>query len=940
MKKLFTIIAILLGVNMHTLAYDFQSEQLLYTILNTNPPSVELDGHVNGTSAQGDLVIPEEVTFDGVTYIVVSIRGAAFYECKHLKSISIPHSIKEIGNLAFGYCSNLDEVYYNAKNCANIDNFQIFPFYECTGHLIIGDSVDRIPNYMFRQGYFNQLTIIGNSNTVIGEYAFLFCEKLSGTLSLGKVAHIEGGAFFDDDTMHITAITIDREQPPTLEFAAFQSINKDISVNVPCGSIELYQNAEYWNEFTLFHDHLIYSVQAVSEDENKGIVDLIKAPDSCNDLMVEVSAIPNDGYEFLQWEIDGDTVSTENPYFFDLDKDVSLIARFISHPDSLLLPHFYGFLYQPNNATITLDPNSSFGSEYGDFQASFQYYPNGLLYMQRALSIHPAGEICDYDETYRYYYDSNLHVIQQNDTYYGDMGAVPYQNHYVYEDGLLISYTRHFDNYHEDELILEDSTSYAYDELRRLQTEKQLRVNRYYKELSYEYHDNETVITTEGYSNGTNGDWIRLDKETRGFSEDSLLLTQQNEPYNDSATLVTYGYDEQGHRVSALTQKRYNGVWENRKLVQYHFNPYGCLTLAEIKTWQENEWVDANHALYELDEMGYPAVVTFEKWDGEAWVNGVWQADFYLYNEDHLKQQNDMLYDYKNFINKIEMSYLVTENPREPLLPNNSEWYYEILNDDGSVTYQHLEYAADTTIGNERPKIIVRSNTQYDRDTIITEVTHEYIYDNNGIIYWWNKDLEAFTMLYDLTADVGDEWEIKVGTESLIMHVDAVENYEYDGKTYRMLRVSDESGLFSGNIVSGVGHLTSFFPERLMNRDKGYRVTGLRCYWVEGNLILKIDRDDCDAIYAELHNGIEEDGPSTGSGTWVVYPNPANNVLFVETQNFASLPTETYRITNLMGQTVLSGNITAENQQINIEKLPAGMYFITLGNATQKFVVK
>jgi hypothetical protein len=54
-----------------------------------------------------------------------------------------------------------------------------------------------------------------------------------------------------------------------------------------------------------------------------------------------------------------------------------------------------------------------------------------------------------------------------------------------------------------------------------------------------------------------------------------------------------------------------------------------------------------------------------------------------------------------------------------------------------------------------------------------------------------------------------------------------------------------------------------------------------------------------------------------------------------------SLPAEQkYRITNLMGQTVLSGNITAENQQINIKRLPAGMYFITIGNATQKFVVK
>jgi hypothetical protein len=267
------------------------------------------------------------------------------------------------------------------------------------------------------------------------------------------------------------------------------------------------------------------------------------------------------------------------------------------------------------------------------------------------------------------------------------------------------------------------------------------------------------------------------------------------------------------------------------------------------------------------------------------------------------------------------------------------EWYYEIQNDNGTITYQHLEYAADTTIGTERPKIIVRTNTIYDRDEH-TEVTHEYILERDGKVYWWNKDLEEFTTLYDLTAEVGDEWEIKVGTESLTMHVDSVWHHEFDGHSFRIIHVSDADNLFTGDIVCGIGHLTSFFPERLMNRGKGYRVTGLRCYWVEGNLIFKINRDDCDAIYAELHNGINEDGPSTGSGTFTVYPNPTDGILFVQTLRATSLPNQTYRITNLMGQTLLTGNISAETQQIDITNLPAGMYFISVGRQTVKFVVK
>ena len=266
------------------------------------------------------------------------------------------------------------------------------------------------------------------------------------------------------------------------------------------------------------------------------------------------------------------------------------------------------------------------------------------------------------------------------------------------------------------------------------------------------------------------------------------------------------------------------------------------------------------------------------------------------------------------------------------------EWYYEILNDDGSITYQHLECVGDTLIGREgkRPKVIVRSNTHYLRDTI-TEVTHEYVYEENGMVYWWNKDLQEFTTLYNLNAIVGDEWEIKVGTESLTMHVDAVENYEYERQIYRMLRVSDPENLFSGNIVCSIGHLTNFFPERLMNRGRGYRVEGMRCYWINGDLTFKIGDEDCDAIYAELHNSIEG---STDEAVFAVYPNPADGVLFVETFPETSLPDHTYRITNTMGQTVLSGNITAETQQINIECLPKGMYFITIAGKTQKFIVE
>ena len=282
------------------------------------------------------------------------------------------------------------------------------------------------------------------------------------------------------------------------------------------------------------------------------------------------------------------------------------------------------------------------------------------------------------------------------------------------------------------------------------------------------------------------------------------------------------------------------------------------------------------------------------------------------------------------------------ENPHDPdfvyfhvgnISSLGSEWYYEILNENGSITYQHLEYAADTTVNGKDVKIIIRTNTLYDKGRH-SEVTREYIYEDFGKVYWWNNELQDFTLLYDLGAQIGDSWDIHVGTETLTLHVDLAGQYEEDGTVYRVLRVSDANDLFSGEIMSGIGHLTSFFPERLMTRGKDYRVEGIRCYWREGELVFKYGDEDCDAVYEEIHNGIEK----PVEAQFNVYPNPTNDILVVETQCLASQLAE-YRITNLMGQTLMTGQITAETQRIDVSKLSAGMYFISVGDVTRRFVV-
>ena len=64
-----------------------------------------------------------------------------------------------------------------------------------------------------------------------------------------------------------------------------------------------------------------------------------------------------------------------------------------------------------------------------------------------------------------------------------------------------------------------------------------------------------------------------------------------------------------------------------------------------------------------------------------------------------------------------------------------------------------------------------------------------------------------------------------------------------------------------------------------------------------------------------------------------VYPNPANDMLFVDMQG-------EYRIINMMGQTVMTGGSNDALQQIIVSGLSNGLYFISIDGFTMKFIVK
>ena len=103
----------------------FQADGFYYKITDTAAHTVEIThnnvgGTPDGTQYTGCVTIPENVTYDGVTYNVTAIGENAFYACAGLQGVVIPENIATIGNGAFYNCTSLTGVVAQSATPATV----------------------------------------------------------------------------------------------------------------------------------------------------------------------------------------------------------------------------------------------------------------------------------------------------------------------------------------------------------------------------------------------------------------------------------------------------------------------------------------------------------------------------------------------------------------------------------------------------------------------------------------------------------------------------------------------------------------------------------------------------------------------------------------------------------------------------------------------------
>ena len=153
MKKTILLLLLLMLPPMISYAHTFEADGIYYGIdyyQSYNYAFVTCQGeHWDDYSNEyfGEVVIPETVTYNNITYTVAGIGTEAFQGCTELTNVVIPNTVSSIGHSAFSGCSSLTDI------------------------------------------------VIPNSVTSIRGEAFFGCSSLTHIQIPGSVSHIEDGAF-------------------------------------------------------------------------------------------------------------------------------------------------------------------------------------------------------------------------------------------------------------------------------------------------------------------------------------------------------------------------------------------------------------------------------------------------------------------------------------------------------------------------------------------------------------------------------------------------------------------------------------------------------------------------------------------------------------------------------------------------------------------------
>lgn len=172
----------------------FRDAQVIVSLTLPDTLRIIGNGAFYGCAALTDLTLP-----DGIT----TIGDGAFYGCKNLQSISLPAELSSLGNAAFSGCTAITEISFGRKisdigeqafyGCKSLLNFYVDdtnPFYKDLNGVLVHKKNNLLAFPSGRSGSY----IVPDDIVKISSYAFAECLGIT-SLDLGSISEIGSHAF-------------------------------------------------------------------------------------------------------------------------------------------------------------------------------------------------------------------------------------------------------------------------------------------------------------------------------------------------------------------------------------------------------------------------------------------------------------------------------------------------------------------------------------------------------------------------------------------------------------------------------------------------------------------------------------------------------------------------------------------------------------------------
>ena len=265
--------------------------------------------------------------------------------------------------------------------------------------------------------------------------------------------------------------------------------------------------------------------------------------------------------------------------------------------------------------------------------------------------------------------------------------------------------------------------------------------------------------------------------------------------------------------------------------------------------------------------------------------------------------------------------------------PQGAKWYYTYNLWFPGFTNQVIEVSVtgDTVIQGKNCSIFEKTNLAmypWNWECNNQDQDLEYMFEENGKVYFYDSFDGVFRLLYDFDAQPGESWKVplceeKFYNDSLEIYVDSISSEVLGGQLVKILHVRDDFWNFPARIYEGIGYSRGMFyaSQNVITVDAG--IGNLRCYDSPATGLLKFIDEPCDSI--PVATSEIEKLPFQ----LYLQPNPASGDCTV---NFHLPTTATAEIllSDSYGRILQRRPLPPGSESLTLRGLEQGLYFVIL----------